>query len=663
LDNNTSSSLLLSIAIAAISALMVACSAGSTLNVQNPPAASNSQALTVAFQPAPPSSLVISGTVQATAIVQNDVNKAGVDWSISCARTGECGSLSSPHTTSGQAVTYSAPASIQGNAETVTITAFATADHTVNVHSRIAVTAFGSILSGTYVIGTSGSDQLFFLPYHRAGVLTLDGNGGVVAGEQTVNFADPNTGLLTSVTDAITGGNYFVGPDGRGSLTINTHDTNIGQNGIETFSLVVLSASRVLLNKFDDQNLEGTSNETSIGTLDLQSSLQAPSLGYAFVANGADTSGNATALGGVFNIDSPLAISGSGSAFDVVSPTLYGPGVFTTSSAVSGNVSPPDTFGAFQVSLATDFGNVRFNAYPIDANRAKLIESDGTFAMTMGDAYNQGAATGTYHKKIDFTGTYAFGIFGRDLSGSTASLSTAGLFSTTGNGTLTTGFIDETQFGDAVQFSDRFTAVYAVGLGTVPAGVPDAAGTGRYFIPPSTVTGFPNFTFSKPANGSGPAWVFYMTTTGGPVLMLDAETEPALASGLVGGGVGTGIAHPVVAGSSFSGSYGIIFSQNLGSESDVVGEITASDNNITSGLLNLGIQQPDDTSLTGSFVTGVIANRLHGTMSDDNFGTLQMALYPIDPSQGFFIERDLSSGLGLTFGYYSARTPVCQGCP
>jgi hypothetical protein len=49
---------------------------------------------------------------------------------------------------------------------------------------------------------------------------------------------------------------------------------------------------------------------------------------------------------------------------------------------------------------------------------------------------------------------------------------------------LTTGFIDETQFGDAVQFSDRFTAVYAVGLGTVPAGVHDAAGTGRYFIPP-----------------------------------------------------------------------------------------------------------------------------------------------------------------------------------
>jgi hypothetical protein len=244
-------------------------------------------------------------------------------------------------------------------------------------------------------------------------------------------------------------------------------------------------------------------------------------------------------------------------------------------------------------------------------------------------------------------------------------LSTAGLFTSPGDGTLTTGFIDETQFGDAVQFSDRFTAVYAVGLGTVPAGVPDAAGTGRYYIPPSTITGFPNFTFATPGNGSGPAWIFYMTTAGGPVLMLDAETEPTLASGLVGGGVGTGIAYPVVDGSSFSGSYGTIFTQNLGFEDDVVGEITASDNNITGGLLNLpALQQPDDTSLTGSFVTGVIANRLHGTMTDDNFGTLTMALYPIDASQGFFIERDLSTGVGgLTFGYYAARTPVCQTCP
>lgn len=663
MDNNASSRLLLSIAIAAISALMVACSGGSTLNVQNPPASSNSQALTIAFKPAPPTSIVINGTATATAVVQNDVNKAGVDWTISCAQTLECGSLSSPHTDSGKAVTYSAPLSIHGNAEAVTITAFATADHTANAQSRITVTAFGSVLSGTYVIGTSGSDQSLFLPYHRAGVLTLDGNGGVVAGERTVNFSDPNTGVFTSVTDPITGGNYFVGRDGRGSLTINTHNTNVGQNGVETFSLVVLSASRVLLNKFDDQNLQGTSNETSVGTLDLQSTPPAPSAGYAFVTNGADTSGNPTALGGVFNIDSPSAISGSGSAFDLVSPNLYGPGVFTPSSVVSGNVSPPDTFGAFQVSLATDFGNVRFNAYPIDGSHAKLIESDGTVGMTMGDAYNQGASTGTYHKKADFTGTYAFGIFGRDLTSSTASLSTAGLFSTTGNGTLTTGFIDETQLGNGVQFSDTFNAVYAVGLGTVPAGIPDAAGIGRYFIPPSTLTGFPNFTFSNPANGSGPAWVFYMTTTGGPVLMLDAEIEPTLTSGLFGGGAGTGIAYPLVAGSSFSGSYGTIFTQNLGFESDVVGEITASDNNITSGLLNLGIQQPDDTSLTGSFVTGSIANRLHGTMLDDNFGPLDMALYPIDPSQGFFIERDLSIGGGLTFGYYAARTPVCQGCP
>jgi hypothetical protein len=70
------------------------------------------------------------------------------------------------------------------------------------------------------------------LPYQRAGVVVLDGNGGITSGEQTVNFVDPNTFLLSSASDPISGGSYFVGPDGRGTLTINTADVNIGQQGV-----------------------------------------------------------------------------------------------------------------------------------------------------------------------------------------------------------------------------------------------------------------------------------------------------------------------------------------------------------------------------------------------------------------------------------------------
>ena len=670
--NKNWSGLLLSTAALVV---LAACGGGSTFNVQNPPPP-NGTGVTIAFQPAPPKSLLINATTPVTAAVQNDSSNAGVDWTLSCQPAGNCGSLSSSHTASGTPVTYSPPATLSGNNQVVTIVAFATADHSKNVVGSVMVTAFGSILAGTYVIGTSGSDVFVGMPYQRAGVIVLDGNGGITTGEQTVNFSDPNTGLLSTVTDPVTGGSYFVGADGRGELIINTNDANIGQTGIETFSLVVLSSSHVLLTKLDDFNLSGSSNETSVGTLDLQTSAPAPALGYAFVADGADINGLAMALGGVFNVDSPLTISGFGSAFDVANNNVYGPGVVAASSAVSGTVSAPDALGTFQIALTTDFASpVQFTAYPIDATRAKLIESDGTFGMTSGDAYSQGASTGLYKGRGKLKGQYALEISGRDLYGGSATLAAAGLFSSTGVGTLTSGFLDESQAGDLVQISDKFTATYAVGPGTAPGVTTDPAGTGRYYIPVSAATGFPNFHFATPSNGSGPAWVFYMTTIGGPALMLDADIEPSLATGLFGGGVGTGIAYPLVAGSSISGTYGTIFRQNAGAETDAVGEITANGNALTGVLDSSGVFGVDDTSLTGTFQTGGIPNRLRGSLSDVFFSnaqgtnTLRTIFYPIDPSQGFYVENDLANSSGtpvsgvLTVGYYSARTPVCAGCP
>ena len=649
---------------------------GSTFNVQNP-AAPSSTPVTIAFQPAPPNSILINASAPVTAVVKNDSSKAGVDWSLSC-NLGNCGSLSSRHTASGQAVTYSPPAKLSGNNQSVSIVAFATADHSKNAQTAITVTAFGSVLAGTYVVGTTGSD-FFGQPYQRAGVIVMDGNGGIATGEQTVNFNNPNTAALSSVTDPVTGGSYFVGGDGRGELIINTNDLNIGQNGIETFNLVVLSRSHVLLTKLDDPSFQGSSNEISVGTLDLQSSPPAPAMGYAFVAQGTDTGGSAMGVGGVFNVDSPLAISGTGSAFDVASPNTFGPGVITPSSAASGTLSAPDALGAYQVALTTDFGAVQFTAYPIDATHAKLIESDGSFGLTAGDAYSQGAATGTYKRRTNFAGTYVLGIFGRDLGGGPASLAAGGLFTATGLGTLTKGYLDESQVSDLVQIDDTFHAFYGVGPGlTSPAVTSDPAGTGRYYVPVSIITGHPNFTFGTKKNGTGSDWIFYTTTAGGPVLILDADVEPVLTSGLAAGGVGTGIAYPVVAGATFSGSYGTIFTQNMqGAEGDVAGEIAANNNALT-GILDLNSSagpQTDDTSLAGTFQTSAIANRSTGTLTDAFFANLQgtnslgMAFYPIDSTQGFFVENDLADSAGnpisgdLTFGYYSTRTPVCQGCP
>ena len=123
---------------------------GNTSNVQNPPPPPASN-LSIAFQTPPVSSLQIDATTDLTAVVSNDASNDGVDWSVTCSNTNDCGSLNTYHSASGGTVTYTPPQTLPGNSEVVNIVAFATADHTKNTLVAMTVSAFGSILSVTYV--------------------------------------------------------------------------------------------------------------------------------------------------------------------------------------------------------------------------------------------------------------------------------------------------------------------------------------------------------------------------------------------------------------------------------------------------------------------------------------------------------------------------------
>ena len=636
------------IALLALSFPFVGCGGGSTTNVQNPPAPTFSS-VSIAFQPVPPQSIFINGTTQLTAVVSNDPNNAGVDWSVTCQNSGSCGSPGSVnpvHTPSGQATTYTPPATLSANSQNINIVAFATADHTKNVVAPITVTAFAGSLKGNYVLETSGVDISGF-PYQRAGVIVLDGNGGITSGEQTVNFADPNTGLMSSVSDPITGGSYFVGADGRGTLTINAADVNIGQQGVESFSLVLLSSAQALLTKADNLNIQASSNESSVGTLDLQTSTASLSGGFAFVVRGTDVSLSPLALGGVLNIDSPKTISGAGSVFDVASNAT--PGTVSTSSSVTGTVSDPDSFGKVKINLTTDFAPLQITGYVVDALHVKLIENDNSagsgFAATAGTAIGQGAATGTFTSLSSLSGKYVFGIFGQDLSGGPSSLASAGRFTADGNGNLRGGFLDEFQSGLFVQVSDSFNGTYTV----------DPAGSGR-------VDTNASITFTN--HGTGPELVFYLTGNGNPLLVLDADVESLLG----GGGVAAGITYPAAAGASFAGPYGLSLTQSLGGiETDSTGQITVDGTTRTlSGVvdMNFGFGPQLGVSLTGTFQTSAISGRLTGILSNQFFPSdLEMAYYLIDSGHGFITEADSLNTGNLSFGYFAIRTPVCPGCP
>lgn len=628
---------------------LAGCGGTNTFNVQNPGPPPPSNQVSVVFQPQPAAVISIDSSPSITAVVNNDASNSGVDWAVNCPVQGSCGSLSALHTASGEATTYTPPSTLAGNSESVSIVAFATANHAQNVAAPITITAFGDALKGSYVLQAQGVDSSLN-PYQFAGVVVLDGNGGISSGEQTVNITDPVTGLYVCLTDNISsqGSSYFVGADGRGTITITPQ--NDPDLGVETFSIVALSPSKALIAAMPTS----TAAVTGTGTMDLQSAIATPVNGYAFVVSGSDfASASPTAIGGVLNIDSANNISGKGSEAD---QNLAG--TIVNNQKLSGTVSNPDSFGAvtFNLSVPTFPSTTafKFTGYVVDATHIKLIESDnpvevGAFGATAGIAIGQGAATGTFNS---FSGTYVFGVLGEDLAIFQPSTATsAGVFTADGSGGLANGYTDTSLLGAFTSFGASFDGTYTVassGIGRVSASF-------KHFSPP-------------PVGGFHPAFIFYLTGNGNPPLVLASATAN-FATPLF---FGTGVAYPQIGPLTFSGDYGFSITQQNGGEGDAAGRMTTAANPLSySGAVdgNFSFNPSFNNPLTGAYDAPSSNGVFASTVSDQifEFSPFTANFYIIDASHGFFVETDLAdpnvpSGVA-SFGYYSARTPVCVGCP
>ncbi|MGA7503171.1 MAG: hypothetical protein WA859_00195 [Candidatus Sulfotelmatobacter sp.] len=632
----------------ACTAALAACGGPNNLTLQNPPAPVMKSA-SVAFSPTPVTSISLAASATLTAVVSNDPTDAGVDWALLCPAADNCGTLTTLHTASGSPTTYKPPQTISGNSQTVTIQAFATANHNSNVTTSVTITGYAGNLKGKYVFETHGEDANGI--YQLAGVLVLDGNGNVTSGEQTHN--DP----LMSVSDPITGGSYYIGQDGRGTLTINTADQNIGQLGIENLALEIISNSQALIGTLDDNSNPNLpqSFETSLGTLDLQTSAAAPTGGYAFVMNGLDIDNSTMGMGGVFNIDSTNAISGAGSVADQDDSYT---GVVTEGSTLSGTLTAPDSFGSLKFNLTTGFApSMQFTGYIVDSTHIKLIESDNAgagsgFGTTAGVAIGQGAARGTFTSNSAFAGTYVFNIEGEDQSQFPVSLASYGQFTADSSGNLNDGYNDEVGSNWGVSVSDSFTGTYTL----------DASGTGRI-----------DSTINYSINGPGPELIFYLTGSGNPPLVLDADDN---SNSLFSGSIGMGLVHPQAAPPfSFGGRYGVEFADenNGGTLNTATGQAAANNSGGTlSGYVdtNFSFTPEPDFALTGTFGSIPTTGRFTGTLFNTLFpsptnvpSTISVAYYPVDDDLIFFIETDYAVSFESTFGYFTTRTPVCSLCP
>jgi len=691
---------------------------GSTYNVQNPPPPTQKQP-SVAFTLTPPTGISLSPaalpTVQAT--VSNDPNNEGVDWElVGCSSDGSncsaslctitlsgaapCGVLLNSsgqqvaHSASGDTLTYRLPSSfpIPGDAMMVEIIAFATANQASNVIAPITITAFGNVLQGTYVFQAQGNDPNG-QPYQIAGVLTLDGNGNITSGQQTLNTVTGFSATVNSSQPNPNGGNYFagsayfVGTDGRGTITLNNMNDETGAAVEEIFSLVVFSSSQALISQLGDQPLPLTvppslEAYSASGTLQLQTSSTMPTNGYAFVSSGTDFSGTPIVFGGILNIDGqgsknnpctgPGCISGSGSWVDMDSANSTFLVSCYDATAPYGQVSQ-STPGVVTLALNSapncfNSSAVQFTGYIVDSTHIQLIETDNTAGasgfLTAGLAESQGLATGTL---TSFSGDYVWGMVGTDLSTITGPPFVTSSFTSA-------GAINADGAGDATGITDTLFLSWPSAPTNIPFGTLPFSAT--YNVAPSGV-GRAIFKFNPaPKSGFDPAIVFYLTGSGTPPLMLYGaagnKVYPAV-------GVGLTYAQQQPANSlafDSGDAYGVAFSQTNGSENAGSGQMTATApaggspgtltgtvDDFLNNLLLAPTSPPlplNDTFALPADNFGRIAGTFMAPLRTPPATNPAVEYYFIDPNHGLFVETDVVTepSSQVTLGYFAQRCDV-----
>ncbi len=631
--------------------------------------------VSIALKPAPATTSipVASATgIQFTPVVSNDPANSGVDWALTCPLTtaGGCGTLniSNFHSASGTAVNYIPPAYFFTGALSVNVTAFATSDHTKNVTTLVTVTSYSNVLNGTYVLQLQGTDPTPN-PYQSTGVFVFDGNGNITSGQQTLNTVSLFSTTYTVQGSGGAASTYFVGPDGRGNMTLNLQQTSTAVASQETFTFTVISSAQAQVAEIDANSGSGTlelQDTTAAGTL--------PTGAYAFVASGTDA-GNPngvlgfavpTALGGVFNIDnnpSTGSISGNGSLADrdYYNSAFSNRVLFSCvpPTGVTGAVSQPISPGIVTITLtgSTCFGppqpvSIQFTGYIVDATHIRLIESDdlaGTSGfLTAGIAVGQGSAAGTF-TNASLTGPYVFGVLGYDINEGAAvssSFTAGGVVDAAGNGRFA-GIDDYFFLADFAAFTaNPLTGAYTT----------DANLVGRVDLSQRFAGQYQKI-----------ALLFYLTGNGTPPLVFWAEGED-----LSFPAIGTGIAYPQAANASTLSfgnpeTYSFSLTQNNGSEIDSTGDILTTVNGVTGSVTGM-IENINSNDFSGS---GAIALSDTFTLPGDEFGRIAgtfmntsgtlgpyFEYYLVDDNHGFMEETDLLDSSQVSLGYFAQSCDV-----
>jgi hypothetical protein len=464
------------------------------------------------------------------------------------------------------------------------------------------------LAAGNYVYYVSGEDNNTSGrggPYYVAGVFTVNSSGAITGGEQS--YSDDF--IYEQDNISATGSSVAAGNNGNVVITLNTGDASIGVAGVEIFDANMVSTSNGLLTEYDTW-------ASGSGTLDLQTSMAAPSGGYAFTNAGIDLNGLPVAIGGVINVDSAGGISGTGSVFD---ENDYGT-LSSDQPFAASTVTGPDSFGQVVFDLnpqnsGSTLAEFEMVGYIVDADHIRWVENwndDVLGANAGGTALGQGTSVGTYGTSSLSGSSGIFGAVGYDANGP---LQTAGLLNFIADGSVT----GNVSFNDFVALSPQGGT--ALAAETTPC-TPGPALTGCYVVDSTGRVTITNVTDSTSAPTFNYNFQLYLAKAGATVISMDATNPngPDVLAGLGYGQTGAGS----FTASSFNGNYTLNVSQHDTDsppsyfEYDGIGAVVANGVSAFTGFLDLNGSAGvpfTPTNGTAGGVTGTFAANANGVFT------------------------------------------------
>jgi hypothetical protein len=340
-------------------------------------------------------------------------------------------------------------------------------------------------LKGQYVISQTGTGV------NQSGT-------GVNAFSETIVFtSDGNGNLNLLVDDFNQGGSPFEDKNFTGTYTINSSGSgiltfNFPNNVTTNYAFTMIDDSH-----FYDIELDQFATASGYGELQQTASFAIPSGNFVFKAHNPNTSSR---VGGMTVVGGTISAGANEDRLNIGSQSV--------NQSISGSFSSTpetSTLGRGTFTLSDTGTNATFYYYVVNSGKFYLLSSNGSLEIGQAETQSGGPFSVA---TLATNNSYVFGSAGDTITSGQAGIHSAGVFSTDGNGNITSG--------GAVDYVQDTTVNQDLGV------------TGGSYTLASSGRGQINLTLS---GGTISPQIFWMVNNSRAYFLVDSTTSNAIEDG------------------------------------------------------------------------------------------------------------------------------------